>query len=134
MTAGDSTATIDACAQGITVVRRLVILNLGLAAVQALSAGLLMSGYARALTVHATVAIALQLGALFQVVGAVALWRRRRVATSTLGVSIALLVIVFLQIGAGYRKSYWLHVPIGVAIFAALTRQAGRLERAAASD
>ena len=108
-------------------IRWLVTINLGLVALQALSAGFLMSGYARALTVHQFVAVALQLGALIQVVSAVVLWRRRRAPAWVAGVSLALFVMVFLQVGLGYRKSYWLHVPIGVGIFGGLTRQAGRL-------
>jgi hypothetical protein len=45
-----------------------------------------------------------------------------------------LVVIVFLQTGLGYRKLYWLHVPIGVGLFGGLTRQmsrAGHIVRAA---
>jgi hypothetical protein len=87
-----------------------------------------MSGYARALTVHAIVAVALQLGALIQAVAAVVLWQRRRVPTWVAGVSIGLFVIVFLQVGFGHRRLYWLHVPIGVGIFGGLTRQAYRLD------
>jgi len=86
-----------------------------------------MSGYARALSVHRLVAVALQLGALIQVVSAVVLWRRRRAPAWVAGVSIALFAIVFFEVGAGYRRSYWLHVPIGVGLLGGLTRQAHRL-------
>jgi hypothetical protein len=127
MTTG-AKATTDAGGPGIRLVRRVVVINLGLVAFQALSAGFLMSGYARALTVHAIVAVALQFGALIQAVTAVVLWRRRRVPTWVAGVSIGLLMIVFLQVGFGYQKLYWLHVPIGVGIFGGLTRQANRLD------
>ena len=128
MTTGASKATTDAGGPGIGLVRRVVVINLGLVAFQALSAGFLMSGYARALTLHAIVAVALQLGALIQAVAAVVLWRRRRVPAWVAGVSIGLLMIVFLQVGFGYRKLYWLHVPIGVGMFGGLTRQASRLD------
>jgi hypothetical protein len=61
----------DAVGAGIRLIRRLVDINLGLVGLQALSAGFLMSGYARALAVHAIVAVALQLGSLIQAVAAV---------------------------------------------------------------
>src|SRR5713226_5739113 len=117
MTTDASKATTDAAGQGIRLVRRLVVINLGLVALQALSAGLLMSGYARALTVHAILAVALEFGALIQAVAAVVLWRRRRVPPWVAGVGVGLFVIVLLQTGLGYRRSYWLHVPIGVGLF-----------------
>ena len=123
-----SKGTTDAGGQGIRLIRRLVVINLGLVAVQALSAGFLMSGYARALPAHAIVAVALQFGALIQAVAAIVLWRRRRVPAWVAGVGIGLLVIVFLQTGLGYKRSYWLHVPIGVGIFGGLTRQVNRLD------
>ena len=122
-----ATATTDAGGPGSTLVRRLVVINLAFVAFQALSAGFLMSGYAPALKAHAIVAVALQFGALMQAVAAVVPWRRRQVPAWVAGVSIGLLVIVFLQVGFGYRRLYWLHVPIGVGIFGALTRQVNRL-------
>jgi hypothetical protein len=36
--------------------------------------------------------------------------------------------MVLFQVGLGYRKQYWLHVPVGVAIFGWLTRHINRLE------
>jgi hypothetical protein len=36
-------------------------------------------------------------------------------------------VIAFVQVGSGYRRVYWLHVPIGVGIVGGLTRQVRRL-------
>jgi len=58
---------------------RLVGINLGLAALQAVSAGFFLFGYKRAMTAHAGVALALQFGALIQAAAAVVLWRQRRV-------------------------------------------------------
>jgi hypothetical protein len=121
-------ATAGAGGNGIRLVRWLVVVNLGFVALQALSAGFLMSGYAPALKVHAIVAVALQFGALVQAVAAVVQWRRRRVPAWVPAVSIGLFVIVFLQVGFGHRRLYWLHVPIGVGIFGALTRQVNRLD------
>ena len=118
----------NAAGHDIRWIRRLVLLNLGLVALQALSAGFLMSGYARAATIHAGVAPALQLGALTQAVAAVVLWRRGRVSAWVARAGIGLFVIVVLQVGAGYTKRYWLHVPIGVGIFGGLIRQATRLD------
>ena len=60
MTTDASNATTDAGGKAIRLVRRLVFINLGFVALQALSAGFLMSGYPRALRVHAIVAVALQ--------------------------------------------------------------------------
>jgi hypothetical protein len=128
MTTDASKGTTDAGGQGIRLIRWLVVINLGLVALLALSAGFLLSGYERAVTVHADVALGLQLGALIQAVTAVVLWQRRRVPAWVAGLSIGLFVIVFLQVGLGYRKSYWLHVPIGVGIFGWLTRQVNRLD------
>lgn len=121
-------ATVTAGAQGITLVRRVVVINLALVALQAVSAGFFLSGYAHALNVHAIGAIGLQVGAVIQAVAALVLWRRRRVPTWVAVVSVGLLVMAFLQVGLGYRRAYWLHVPIGVGLFGALTRQANRLE------
>jgi len=70
----------------------------------------------------------LQFGALVQVVAALVAWRRRRLPPWVAAVSIGLFVMVFLQTGLGHRRSYWLHVPIGVGLFGGLTRQAGRLD------
>jgi hypothetical protein len=128
MTTDASKGTTDAGGQGIRLIRLLVVINLGLVALQPVSAGFFLSGYARAVTVHAVVALALQLGALIQAVIAVVLWRRRRVPAWVAGISIGLLVVVFLQVGLGYKKRYWLHVPIGVGIFGWLTRQVNRLD------
>jgi hypothetical protein len=128
MTTDASKGTRDAPGQGVKLIRWLVAFNLGLVALQAVSAGLLMSGHSRALAAHRIAAVALQCGALIQAVAAVVLWRRRRVPASVAGVGIGLLAIVFLQTGLGYRRSYWLHVPIGVGIFGGLTRQASRLD------
>jgi hypothetical protein len=80
------------------------------------------------MTIHAVIANALLLGALIQAVTTVVLWRRRRVPASVAAVSIGLLVIVFLEIGLGHTKRYWLHVPIGVGIFGGLIRQTSRLD------
>jgi hypothetical protein len=123
---GITTAT-NVAGQGIRWIRRLVFMNLGLVALQALSAGFLMSGYGHAVTIHAGVAHALQLGALTQAVVAVVLWRRRHVPAWVARDGIGLVVTVLLQVGLGYTKQYWLHVPIGVGLFGWMIRQSSRL-------
>ena len=105
MTTGASKGISDAAGQGIRLIRWLVGINLGLVALQAVSAGFFLSGYQRAMAVHAVVGQALTLGALIQAVTAVVLWRRRRVPAWVAGLSLGLFVIVFLQVGLGYRKS-----------------------------
>ena len=109
-------------------IRWIVVVNLGLVALQAVSAGLFLSGYGRAATLHAMAAHALQVGALIQAITAIVLWRRGRLAASMAGLGMALLLIVFLQFGLGRKKVFWLHVPIGVGLFGGLTRHVGRLD------
>ena len=126
-------ANTSAGGKGIRLVQQLVVINLTFVALQALSAGFLMSGYAPALKVHAIVAVALQFGAVIQAVAGVVQWRRRRVPAWVAGVSIGLFVMVFLQVGFGYRRWYWLHVPIGVGMFGGLARQVNRLDTSGTS-
>lgn len=128
MTTGASRGTTDAAARAIRLIRWLLVINLGLVALQPLSAGFFLSGYDHAVTAHAVVARALQFGAVIQAVTAVVLWRRRRVPPWVAGLSIGLFVIVFFQAGLGYTRRYWLHVPVGVGIFGWLMRQVSRLD------
>src|SRR5262245_34006137 len=105
---------------GLSWVRRLIVINLALVALQALSAGFLPFGSGLALTCQARVARAVAFGALTQAVATIALWRRRRVPGWIARVSVGLFVGVLLQIVAGHTKQYWLHVPIGVGLFGGL--------------
>jgi Na+/proline symporter len=120
--------TADAGGRAITLIRRLVMLNLALVALQPVSAGFFLSGYGRATAIHAIVALALQAGAFIQAITAIVLWRRRRVPAWVAGLSVGLFVIVFLQSGFGYRKSFWLHVPLGVGLVGGLMRQVTMLD------
>ena len=97
-------------------IRWFMAINLGLVALQPISGGFLLSGYDHASTIHAAVAVALQLGAFIQGATAVVLWLRRRISGRVAGFSIGLFVMVFLEVWAGRNREYWLHVPIGVAI------------------
>jgi heme A synthase len=128
------TTISHAAGRGLGLIRALARVNLGLVALQAVSAGFFLSGYGRAVTFHAAVAFALQLGALMQVVTAVVLWRRRRVPGGVAGISIGLFLIVLLQVGLGYSKRYWLHVPIGVGLFGGLIRQTAMLDTLRRAD
>jgi len=110
-------------AAGVVPIRRLVALNLGLAAVQPLSAGFLLSGFDYWPAIHALAATALQLGALVQAVTAVVLWRRRRLPPRIAAVSLGLVAAVFVEVWMGYSRRYWLHVPLAVAILVNLVRQ-----------
>jgi hypothetical protein len=115
------------------VIQRLVRLNLAFVALQPISAGLFLSGYGWAVRAHALVALALLLGALLQGGTGVVLWRRRRIPAWVAGVSIGLLVAVFVQQGLGYNKVFWLHVPIGVGLFGWLIRLSSKLQPVDAS-
>lgn len=125
--AGASTGR-EAAGQGIRLIQRLVSINLGLVALQAISAGFFLSGYGGSVAVHAGVALALELGALVQAIAAIVLWRRGKVPARVVGFSIGLFVGVLLQVALGYTKQFWLHVPIGVGLFGGLIRQANALD------
>src|SRR5215472_9509278 len=81
----------DAGGEGIRLIRLLVVINLGLVALQALSAGFLLSGYELAARAHKIVALALELCVLVLVVTALVLWRRRRVRAGVAGTAVGLL-------------------------------------------
>ena len=129
-----SARTTGAGGQDIRWIRWLVVTNLVMAALQPVSAGLLMSGFGRALPVHAVVGLALLLGLLVQVGAAVLLWRRGRAPAWVAWVSGALFVAVFLQNAIGHNRQYWLHVPVGVALLAALNRQRNSVDALRVSD
>ena len=129
-----STRTTGAGGQDIRLIRRLVVTNLVMVALQPVSAGLLMSGFGRALPVHAVVGLALLLGLLVQVGAAVLLWRRGRAPAWVAWVGGALFVAVLLQNAFGHNRQYWLHVPVGVALLAALNRQRSSLDALSVSD
>lgn len=112
---------------GVRTMRRLAALNLGLAAVQPLSAGFLLSGFDYWPAIHALAATALQLGALVQAVTAIVQWRRSRVPAGVAAAGIGLVVAVFVEVWMGYSRRYWLHVPLAVAIVVGLVRQLGSL-------
>src|SRR5262245_6063476 len=117
-------------------IRLLVLVNFALVALQAVSAGLVMSGSGPAVILHARGGLALGLGALLQVIGAVILSARRRAPGWVVRSALVLFVLVVLQIVAGHTKRYWFHVPVAVGLFGALLQQTNRLnaQRAAAAS
>jgi len=123
-----SMSTAGGGGQDIRVIRWLVGLNLLMAALQPVSAGLLMSGFGPALRVHAAGGLTLQLVLLVQVGAAALLWRHRRAPARVTGVSLALFVVVLLQNALGHGAQYWLHVPMGVGLVGALNRLRSSLD------
>lgn len=101
---------------GLMAIKRLMAINLGLIALQPISAGFWLSGYEHSSAIHAGGAVALQLVAFIQGVTAVVLWRRRRVSARVAGLCVGLFVMVFLEAWAGRKGEYWLHLPMGVGI------------------
>jgi hypothetical protein len=113
---------------GLRMIRVLVLINLGLVALEVVAAGLVLSGSGPAVIVHARGALGLGLGAIIQAIVAVVLWARGRVPAWVARAAIVLFVIVVLQMGAGHRKLYWLHVPIAFGLFGGLLRQTRQLD------
>jgi hypothetical protein len=124
----DASRTTDGGGRAIKWIQWLMATNLGLVALQPISAGFLLSGYDYASTIHAGVAVALQLGAFIQGVTAVVLWLRRRVRGWAAVLSIGLFIMVLLEVWAGRNREYWLHVPIGVGILVWLRGRMDRLD------
>lgn len=106
--------------------RRLTIVNLGLASLQPISAGFLLSGYDHASMIHAAGAAALLAGAFSQAVTAIVSWLRRGVSGTVAALSVWLLALVVLEAWAGRHREYWLHVPVGVGLVVWLRQVSGR--------
>jgi len=124
----EATTTSDGAWEGLRWIRWLVRVNLALVALQAWSAGFLLSGSGAAVMIHARVALALVAGSLSQAVAAVVLWRQSRVPVWVARAGIVLFVMVVLQVGLGHSKRFWLHVPLGVGLFGGLVRQTSRVD------
>ncbi len=99
-------------------IKRLMAVNLGLAALQPISAGFFLSGFNHALAVHIAGAVALQVVVVIQCVAAIVLRLRHRLSARVTGLCVGLLVMIMLEVWAGRHRQYWVHVPIGVGIFA----------------
>src|SRR5678815_42801 len=81
-------------------IKRLMAVNLGLVALQPLSAGFFLSGFTHAATAHVVVAVALLLVAAIQCVTAMVLWRRRRLSLRVAGLCVGLLTMVMVEVWA----------------------------------
>ena len=73
------------------------------------------------------VAVALQLVAAIQCVTAIVLWRRHRLSLRGAGLCVGLFATVMLEAWAGRHMQFWLHVPVGVGIFAWLRGRKDKL-------
>jgi DNA-binding CsgD family transcriptional regulator len=83
---------------------------------QAALAGQFLNGNQGALNLHAANAEIIPLVTIAQLVVAIRVWRRRKVAWPTAAAALLLVAIVF-QVGFGYGRQLALHIPLGVAIF-----------------
>lgn len=82
--------------------------------VQPIMAGLFLSGQDTAIDVHATNAMIVVVLCLAMTVLAFPLWRRGKVPRAAFTISVALLVVEVLQMGAGFGHVMWVHIPLGV--------------------
>jgi hypothetical protein len=99
-----------------------VSLHLLLIPLQALTAGLFLSGEGRAVQGHQIGAQIIMVVAITQAVLATLYWRRGGPRWFFIA-SLLVLVMEVLQMGAGYNKIFWAHLPLGVGLFGGLTRQ-----------
>jgi hypothetical protein len=83
---------------------------------QAALAGQFLNGNQGALNLHEVNAEVIPLVTIAQLVMAIRVWRRRKVAWPTAAAAL-LLVAIVLQVGFGYSRQLAVHVPLGVAIF-----------------
>jgi hypothetical protein len=81
---------------------------------QPILAGLFLSGQDTAIDIHATNAMIVVTLCLVMAVLAFPLWRTGKVPRAAFTVSVALLVVEVLQMGAGFGHVMWVHVPLGV--------------------
>jgi hypothetical protein len=108
------------------ILRILVTVQAAVVLVQAITAGLLLSGTPNIRGVHGMGALMLVLVGLAQVVVAILHWRPGRGSARLLGPSIGILVAVLIQATLGETHNKALHVPLGVLMFGGLlqlTRQ-----------
>ena len=81
---------------------------------QPIMAGLFLSGQDSAVDMHATNATVVVVLCLVMTVLAAVGWRRRLVPRAAFAISLALLVVEIVQMGAGYGHVMWIHIPLGV--------------------
>lgn len=98
------------------VLRILVTVHMLAVCVQPVLAGMYLSGDFDALNVHAINASVVTSLSLFQLIGAVVFWLAGRGRGWPAVCALALFVAETLQIGYGYARELYLHIPLGVAI------------------
>lgn len=82
--------------------------------VQPIMAGLFLSGQDSAVDMHATNATVVVVLCLVMTILAVLAWRRKLIPRAAFTISLALLVVEIVQMGAGYGHVMWIHIPLGV--------------------
>jgi hypothetical protein len=97
--------------------RVLVLLVAVLVLLQAVLAGLFVTGDVGLLEAHSANAGLVTALAFLQVVAAILLWRPGRGAAWPIWVTLASFVLVEAQAGFGYARLVALHIPMGVALF-----------------
>ncbi len=113
--------------KGMKTIKWLTAISLGLVALQPISAGFFLSGFNHASTAHLVVAVTLQLVVAIQCVTAIVLWLRHRLSVRGAGLCVVLFTTVMVEAWAGRHMQFWLHLPIGVGIFAWLWGRNGKL-------
>jgi hypothetical protein len=92
---------------------------------QAVLAGLFVTGDVGMLTMHGTNAVVVAVAALLYIVAAIILVRKDRGARRLVILGVVAFVLTFVQIAVGGAQILWLHIPLGVAIFATAVRLVG---------
>jgi hypothetical protein len=100
-----------------------VSLHLFLIFLQAVTAGLFLSGEARAVDGHRIGAQVIAMVAITQIVLAALYWWRGGGPRWFFIASVLVLVMESVQMGTGFNKVFWAHIPIGVGMFGGLLRQ-----------
>jgi hypothetical protein len=116
-------------AWSVTAFRVLATCQALLTLLQPILAGRFLSGDFESLLAHRANANALGVVALVQVGVAMTAWRRRRLPSSMVTLSLILLLLITIQIGLGYTRLLAVHIPLGVAIVAGSAGVASRAWR-----
>jgi hypothetical protein len=89
---------------------------------QAVSAGLFVTGDIAMLVMHGVNATVIVVATLVWIVAALLLVRRGRAARQLIVMGLIALVITVAQMAVGGARILWLHIPIGVGMFAMALR------------
>jgi hypothetical protein len=86
---------------------------------QAVLAGMFVTGDVGMLTIHGFNAIVVAIAALLYAIAGIALRRKNRAARRLITLGAVAFVLAFVQISLGGARMLALHIPLGVAMFAA---------------